>query len=292
MFNLAIFDLFDFVRNGLIAGVIIGIIAPIIGSVVIIRRLSFIADTLSHFSLAGIAIGVFLSHIINLPFISPTIVGIVFSLIGTFLIDHLRNFYKNYKELSMPIILSLGVALTGIFIRLSSGISASQMSSLFFGSIFAVKSGDLFLFVIIGIGVLTIAVTLYRPILTMCFDETFARVSGINTRFYSNLITIVLAIVISILTQVIGVLLVSALIILPVAASILIGKSFKNTIAYSILFSEFSILLGFTLSSEFDFLVTGPTIVLINFMILVFVMIVRNLKSKIINRLNNFKDIT
>jgi zinc transport system permease protein len=218
MFNIALFDLFDIVRNGLIAGIIIGIIAPIIGSVVIIRRLSFIADTLSHFSLAGIAIGVFLANIINLPFISPTIIGIVFSLIGTFLIDRLSNFYKNYKELSMPIILSLGVALTGIFIKLSSGISATQMNSLFFGNINAVSNTDLLLFIIIGIGVLVIALSLYRPILTMCFDETFAKVSGINTRFYSNLITIVLAIVISILTQAIGVLLVSALIILPVVS--------------------------------------------------------------------------
>jgi zinc transport system permease protein len=227
-----------------------------------------------------------------LPFISPTIIGIVFSLIGTFLIDRLSNFYKNYKELSMPIILSLGVALTGIFIKLSSGISATQMNSLFFGNINAVSNTDLLLFIIIGIGVLVIALSLYRPILTMCFDETFAKVSGINTRFYSNLITIVLAIVISILTQAIGVLLVSALIILPVASSILIGKSFKNTIAYSVLFSEFSVLLGFTLSSEFSFLVTGPTIVIINFLILIFVMIFKSLKAKIINRLNNFKDIT
>jgi zinc transport system permease protein len=110
LFNLVIIDAIDITRNGLIAGFIIGIIAPILGSVVVIRRLSFIADTLSHFSLAGVTIGVFLAQLLKLPFTSATLFAIVFSIVCTILIDKFRNFYKNYKELSMPIILSFGVA--------------------------------------------------------------------------------------------------------------------------------------------------------------------------------------
>ena len=80
LFNLVIIDAIDITRNGLIAGFIIGIIAPILGSVVVIRRLSFIADTLSHFSLAGVTIGVFLAQLLKLPFTSATLFAIVFLL--------------------------------------------------------------------------------------------------------------------------------------------------------------------------------------------------------------------
>jgi zinc transport system permease protein len=96
-----------FYRYAFIAGILLGILAPLIGTVVVIRRLSFIADTLSHFSLAGVAVGVFLSKLIpsDLIRLDPIIMGVVFSVAGTFIIEKLRGFYKNYKELSMPIYL-------------------------------------------------------------------------------------------------------------------------------------------------------------------------------------------
>jgi zinc transport system permease protein len=288
LFNLVIIDAIDITRNGLIAGFIIGIIAPILGSVVVIRRLSFIADTLSHFSLAGVTIGVFLAQLLKLPFTSATLFAIVFSIVCTILIDKFRNFYKNYKELSMPIILSFGVALSGIFIRLAKEFNTSMI---LYGNIYAVSNEHLIQFIVIGIAVVGIAIFFHRPILTMCFDETFAKVSGINTRVYSMLITVMLAIVISIFIEIIGVLLVSGLLIIPVATSIPIGKSFKNTILYSILFSEFSIFAGFIISSEFD-MPTGSTIVLIGVIVLVIVRIFVNVRNKLINRLNNLKDIT
>lgn len=288
MFNLVIIDAIDITRNGLIAGLIIGIIAPILGSVVVIRRLSFIADTLSHFSLAGVTIGVFLAQLLNISFTSATLFAIVFSIICTILIDKFRSFYKNYKELSMPIILSFGVALSGIFIRLAKEFNTSLI---LYGNIYAVSDADLIQFIIIGLAVILIAILFHRPILTMCFDETFAKVSGVNTRVYSMLITIILAIVISIFIKIIGVLLVSGLLIIPVASSIPIGKSFKHTILFSIIFSEFSIFVGFIVSSEFD-LPTGSTIVLIGVILLVLVRVFVNVRNRLINRLNNLKDIT
>ena len=124
---------FEPLRYALIAGICIGFIAPLTGSVVIIRRLSFIADTLSHFSLAGVTVGIFLSkllsHVIN---INPIYMGVLFSIGGTFIIELLRGFYKNYKELSMTILLSMGVALSGLFIALTPGISTSYTTGLLF----------------------------------------------------------------------------------------------------------------------------------------------------------------
>lgn len=277
----SIIELSEFYIWPILAGSIVGVLAPLIGSVIVIRRLSFIADTLSHFSLAGITFGVLLAQILSETIFSgfsPVIMGIIFSVGGTFLIEKLRGFYKNYKELSMPIVMSLGAALTGIFIALSNGSSSNMTNSLLFGSIFTVSGKDLIYILIMTIGIILFIVFYYKKIVSLCFDETFARVSGIRVRALQLSITVILAVFISTTMQMFGVLLISALMIIPVAASILIGKSFKNTVIIAAVFSEISILLGIYLSYVFE-LPSGSLIVILNIIILVMVMIINNIKS-------------
>src|SRR5690554_2440188 len=193
---------FDYLRFALIAGILVGILAPIIGTVVVIRRLSFIANTLSHFSLAGATLGVFLSKLLRdtplVNYISTLWLGILFSIIGTLMIEKLRSFYKNYKELSMPIVLSLGVALSGVFIALSEGGAQNLTNSLLFGSIYTVSKSDLILIIAITLIISVFIVLYYKQIITLCFDEIFARVSGVNVKALQVGITVVLALFISI----------------------------------------------------------------------------------------------
>lgn len=278
----SIIELSEFYIWPILAGSIVGILAPLIGSVIVIRRLSFIADTLSHFSLAGITFGVLLAQILsNTIFknLSPVFVGIVFSVGGTFLIEKLRGFYKNYKELSMPIVMSLGAALTGIFIALSNGTSSNMTNSLLFGSIFTVSSTDLIYILIMAVGIVLFIIFYYKKIVCLCFDETFARVSGIRVKTLQLSITVILAIFISTTMQMFGVLLISALMIVPVAASILIGKSFKKTVIIAAVFSEISILLGIYLSYVFE-LPSGSLIVIINIAILIVIMVLNSFTKK------------
>lgn len=261
----------------LLAGIIIGIIAPLIGSVVIVRRLSFIADTLSHFSLAGVYFGVLLSNVFDFK-ISPLLVAVIFSVACTVIMEVLRGFYKNYKELSMPIVMSFGTALSGIFIALSK--SSSDLSSYLFGSIFTIALSDLIIILSLSALVLLFTVFFYKKIITLCFDETQAKISGINTKLLQYAITIILAIFISLFIKIVGVLLISALMIIPVSGSILIGRSFKQTCIFSILFSEFSIILGIYLSYNLG-LPAGSIIVLLNILILFIIMIAKDIsKSK------------
>jgi len=271
---------FDYLRFAVIAGILVGIIAPLIGTVVVIRRLSFIANTLSHFSLAGATLGVFLSKLLRgtvlAEYISVLWLGIIFSIIGTLMIDKLSRFYKNYKELSMPIVLSLGVALSGIFIALSEGGAQNLTNSLLFGSIYTVSKSDLILIVSISAFILIFIVVFYKQIITFCFDETFARVSGINVKLLQIGITLILALFISVFMEIIGVLLISSLMIIPVAASILVGNSFKKTITFSIVFSLLSVFSGFVLSYELG-LPTGAMIVLFNIFILIVIMTAQKL---------------
>ena len=269
---------YPFMRYAILAGVIIGLLAPLIGSVVVIRRLSFIADTLSHFSLAGVCLGVILSKVLDFGLVSPTIMGVIFSILGTFLINKLRSYYQNYKEISMPIVMSLGLALSGLLINLSSDITSKYTQSLLYGSIYSVSGTDLLVIFIISAIIIGLGAIFYKKILTICFDETYARVSGLNIRLLEFSLTIALSLVISLFIDIIGVLLIASLMILPIASSILIGHSFKQTLIISIIISEVSILIGFIISFHAD-LSTGPVVILINILAYCIILLIRFIRK-------------
>lgn len=276
----------DWIRWPFIAAILIGILAPLLGTVVVIKRLSFIADTLSHFSLAGVCIGVYLSKVVMIKFMDPIVLGVVFSIGGTFLIEKLRGLYKNYKELSMPIVLSLGVGLSSLFISLSGGGTSNLTNQLLFGNIYNVSLGILVLIIILTTVVILIAFLFYKQIVQLCFDETYAQVCGLKVKAMQLMLTIILAVVISVFIDTVGVLLISALLIVPVATSILIGDSFLKTVIISVIISEMSIIGGFVFSYYVEW-PTGATIVLFNLVILFLVIFYVDIKNRIKQKNNN-----
>lgn len=268
-FIFALFE-YSFLRYALITGLIMGFITPLIGSFVVIRRLSFIADTLSHFSLAGLSIGLYLINIIGFTLIAdPLYLAMIFSIIGAMFIEILRGYYQNYKEISMPIVMSLGTALSALFISLAGGFNSSIYNYLF-GSILTVGNRYLWVIVITATLLLFLLVFYYKEMVIISFDEAYAKLLGINIGRFQFISTFILALVVSLSIATVGVLLVSSLMIIPVAAAMKVGKSFKNTIGIAILFSELSIIGGLWLSYELR-IASGATIVLINIMILLLV---------------------
>jgi len=272
-FFFALFE-YSFLRYALLTGIIMGFVTPIIGSFVVIRRLSFIADTLSHFSLAGLSIGLFLINIIGFTFISdPLYLAMIFSVIGALFIEILRGYYQNYKEISMPIVMSLGTALSALFISLSGGFNSSIYNYLF-GSILTVGDKYLLVITIVTTIVLGLLFIFYKEMVIISFDETYAKLLGIKIGRFQFVSTIILAVIVSLSIATVGVLLVSSLMIIPVAAAMKVGKSFKNTVVIAIMFSETSIIGGLWLSYELG-IASGATIVLINILILMLVGIFR-----------------
>ncbi|KFZ26904.1 MAG: High-affinity zinc uptake system membrane protein ZnuB [Candidatus Izimaplasma bacterium HR2] len=268
-FFFALFE-YSFLKYALLTGLIMGFVTPIIGSFVVIRRLSFIADTLSHFSLAGLSIGLFLINIMGFTFISdPLYLAMIFSVIGALFIEILRGYYQNYKEISMPIVMSLGTALSALFISLSGGFNSSIYNYLF-GSILTVGDEYLIFIAITTAIVLGLLFIFYKEMVMISFDETYAKLLGIKIARFQFVSTIILAVIVSLSIATVGVLLVSSLMIIPVAAAMKVGKSFKNTIIIAIMFSETSIIGGLWLSYELD-IASGATIVLLNLLILVLV---------------------
>ena len=255
---------YDFMRYSFISGIIVGLIAPLLGTFIVVRRLSLIADALSHVALGGIAFGVYLTSIFNVV-INPVVSGVVFSVIGALGIEKLRGLYKHYSEIAIPIIMSLGIALSVLFLSLANGFNQDLFGYLF-GSISAVSFSDLILISIIGVIVVLFVFFLYKEMFFISFDEEYAGVMKLSK--YIHIIFIILvALVISASMRIVGILLVSAMMTLPVASAMRITSSFKQLMFVSILFGEAAVIAGLFLGFHLD-ISPGGTIVLVSIAIL------------------------
>ncbi|HBV22497.1 MAG TPA: metal ABC transporter permease [Jeotgalicoccus sp.] len=255
---------YDFMKYSFISGIIVGLIAPLLGTFIVVRRLSLIADALSHVALGGIAFGVYLTSIFNIV-INPVISGVVFSVIGALGIEKLRGLYKHYSEIAIPIIMSLGIALSVLFLSLANGFNQDLFGYLF-GSISAVSFSDLILISIIGAIVILFVFFLYKEMFFISFDEEYAGVMKLSK--YIHIIFIILvALVISASMRIVGILLVSAMMTLPVASAMRITSSFKQLMIVSIIFGEISVIAGLFLGFHLN-ISPGGTIVLVSIAIL------------------------
>lgn len=269
---------FDFIRYSLISGLLIGFIAPLIGAFIVVRRLSLIADSLSHVTLGGISFGMFLLTIIPVfSVINPMWFGILFAVIGALLIEKLRTSFSNYQEIAIPIIMSAGIALSAIFISLADGFN-QEIVGLLFGSISAVNISDLTTIIIITIIVLIFIVLFYKELFILSFDEEYSKVIGIP-KWIQFLFIVIVAMVISASMRVVGILLVSALITLPIAISMRITKGFKQLIALSIILGELSVILGLIIAFYMN-ISPGGVIVVLLVVMLILTMTIKKLKIK------------
>lgn len=269
---------FDFIRYSLISGLLIGFIAPLIGAFIVVRRLSLIADALSHVTLGGISFGMFFLTIIPVfSVINPMWFGILFAVIGALLIEKLRTSFSNYQEIAIPIIMSAGIALSAIFISLADGFN-QEIVGLLFGSISAVNISDLTTIIIITIIVLIFIVLFYKELFILSFDEEYSKVIGIP-KWIQFLFIVIVAMVISASMRVVGILLVSALITLPIAISMRITKGFKQLIALSIILGELSVILGLIIAFYMN-ISPGGVIVVLLVVMLILTMTIQKLKIK------------
>lgn len=255
-----------FFQKALIGGVLIGLTAPLIGVFLVLRRLSMIGDTLAHVSIAGIALGFLLN-------LYPLGVGLVFAVLASFAVEKLRKAYKTYAELSIAIIMSGGIALATFLFTLGKNFNMN-ITSYFFGSIYTLDTIDVWMVLAVCLLVLIVISLLFKELFLMFFDEEAANVSGLPIRFYNMLITLLTALVISVAIKLVGALLVSALLTIPVACSLIIAKSFKHSVFLAVLFSEVSVIVGLVCAALFDF-APGATVVLALIIILMGLLLVK-----------------
>ncbi|SKA83902.1 zinc transport system permease protein [Clostridium sp. USBA 49] len=261
---------YSFMQNALLAGVLISILCPIVGVFLVLRRYSMMGDTLSHSSLAGVAIGLILGF-------NPLLTAFIFTSICGILIEILRNYYKQYSELVMSIILTLSLGIAIILI--STGKASANINSFLFGSILTVSSKDLYIISILSIISIVLLIFLYNKLLYITFDEQGAFISGINVKLINYLFILLVGATISVSIRIMGILVISSMIVIPVATSMQLNKGFKKTLFYSILFAFIDIILGLILSYYINS-APGGTISLVSVILLVLIIVFKNVLKK------------
>ncbi|GIO03284.1 metal ABC transporter permease [Brevibacillus halotolerans] len=269
---------YEFLRYTLFSGLLIGLVCPILGTFLIVRRLSMMADGLSHVTLSGVAAGMLLSKkVAFFSVVNPLFFGMLFSVIGSLFIERLRKVYRAYQDLAIPIILSTGLGLFTVLVSIADGFNQDLYSYLF-GKIVTVTVEDLVALIGVAVVVLGTVILLYKELFAVSFDEEFARVSGVARRSINLWFMVLVALTIAASMRIVGVLLISALITIPVAASLQIAKSFRQAIFYSILFAEISVLTGLFFAYMLDW-ASGGTIVLVAVFILMIVLGFKRLRA-------------
>jgi len=254
-------------HRALISGVAIAILCSVVGLFLVLRRYSLFGDAIAHSSFGGIALGL-------LAGVYPLWTAYGVSIISALIITKIKDRYNISGDASIAVLLSSGIAVGLVIIGLSGGFTIDIFSFLF-GSILLVSVNDTILILALTGIILIVILLLYRQILYSTFNEEQAKVSGIPVEKINYLIVFMAGITVVTSIQLVGVLLISALFVIPNVTAIMYGKGFKQTAIISISFSIFSVVVGILISYIFDITPAG-TIVLLAIGLLAGTMIIKS----------------
>ena len=250
---LEIFEL-SFMQRALITGIILAVVLAYLGILVILRKMSFFADGIAHSSLAGVAIGVLASFY-------PLVSAIVFSLLMGVLIYYLEEKSKLSSDTIIGIVFSSGLALGAMLMSFKSGYQPELISFLF-GNILAITWLDLIIISIVGLLILLFVKLYYRKLVLISLNEDLAQAQGLRSKNLKLLLYLSLSVAVVLAIKVLGLILASALLIIPVATAKSFSKSLKQLNFLSVFIAIVTVFLGLLLSYYFN-LSTGPSIVLL-----------------------------
>lgn len=273
---------YSFIQKGLIAGAAIAIICSLMGMFLVLKRYSLFGDALSHMAFGGISLGLFTG-------IYPLWTAFVVSVLGALGITKLRKSTKISGDAAIAVLLVSGLGIGVLLISATDGFKVDLFSFLF-GSILLISTEDMLLILGISSGIIATLVALRKQLLHLTFDEEQAQVSGINTDKLNYVFVVLASITVITSMRLVGILLISALIVLPNITAIMFGKGFKKTIALSISMSVISVVSGIILSYYLDLAPSG-TIVMISVAMLVGTLLFKYVnvlgKSQVIQKLPN-----
>ena len=230
-----IFDL-EFMRRAFIAGLLVGAVCPALGTFLVLQRLSLIADSLSHVALAGVAIGL-------LTRVYPPLTALGASVLAAAGIQYFRASGRLYGEAALALSLYTGLGLAVILISLARGFNVDLFSYLF-GSILSVRDVDLALIGTLAAVIVGFVVLFYQELVQATFDQDLAKVSGVHVGRVNLLLAVLTAATVTLAMRVVGVLLVGALMVIPVLASLQVVRGFRATIFLSMGIGVLSVLVG------------------------------------------------
>ncbi|GAA3418424.1 metal ABC transporter permease [Streptosporangium vulgare] len=232
---------FDFMQRALIAALLVGLAAPAIGTFMVQRRLALLGDGIGHVALTGVALG-FLTGT------APVLTAVLVSVLGAVAIELVRERGRTSGDVALALLFYGGIAGGVLLISLAPGGSNATLMSYLFGSISSVAVEDVWVIGLLAVAVLGVVAVFGRELYVLCQDEEVAKASGLPVRFLSLLIAVTAALTVVIAMRVVGLLLVSALMVVPVATSQQLTRGFVSTMFLSMLFGMISTVGGLTSS--------------------------------------------
>lgn len=232
-----------FMQRAFQATFLISLIAPVLGLFLILRRQSLMADTLSHISLAGVALGLLIG-------VNPTLSNILVVVLVAVLLEYLRQIYRTYAEISIAILMSGGMALALVLMELNDNGATMSINQFLFGSIVTISVQQVW--VLLGLTVIIAFMYLLfrKPMYVLTFDEDTAFTAGLPIRTMSILFNVLTGVTIAVIMPIVGALLVSAIIVLPAAISLRLSKSFNGVILIGIVIAIIGMMTGLVASYE------------------------------------------
>jgi zinc transport system permease protein len=244
-----------FMIRAVIAAAVTGLAAPGIGTYLVQRRLSLLGDGIGHICVTGVALGL-------LTGTSPTYTAVVVAVLGAIAIELIRTSGKTTGDLALALLFYGGIAGGLVLVQLA-GNGAFSLQAYLFGSITTISYDDVVVSVILAGIVIVAALALMPQLFAVSSDEDFARASGLPVWFYNALVSVLAAVTVSVAMRTVGLLLVSALMIIPVATSQQFTRSFRATMLFAMVGGLVASLAGVVISA-FANLPPGATIVLVS----------------------------
>ena len=248
----------EFMQRALLAALLTGLAAPAVGTYLVQRRLALMGDGIGHVAVTGVALGL-LTHT------SPLWAATVVAVMGAVLIEVIRERGHTNGDVALALLFYGGLA-GGVFLTGLAGQSANDLNVFLFGSITTLSSTDVWVTLALAAVVVLVCVGLSPQLFAVAQDGEFARVAGLNVRFYNVLVAVLAAVSVTVAMRTVGLLLVSALMVVPVATAQQLTRSFRTTLLGAMAIGTFASVGGLLLSALLSFharVAPGPTIVLL-----------------------------
>jgi zinc transport system permease protein len=246
---------YDFMQRALIGVLITGLAAPSLGIYLVQRRMALIGDGIGHIALTGVGLGLLTSR-------SPVISAIVVSALGAVAVELIRERGKASGDIALALLFYGGISGGVFLVTLSAGRTNANLMAYLFGSPLTTSPADLLVMVVLGVVVLAVTLLLRPWLFAVCQDEEYARVAGLPVRALNLLLAITTAVTVTVAMRAVGLLLVSALMVVPVAAAQLVTRGFRSTMHVAMLLGVLASGLGITVAAQYD-TAPGATIVLV-----------------------------
>ena len=218
---------FDFMRRALLAALLVGLAAPAVGVFLVQKRLALMGDGIGHIALTGVALGFLLGT-------APVLTAVVVASLGAVVIELVRQQGRTSGDVALALMFYGGIAGGVLLIGLSPGGTNANLLSYLFGSLTAVSQQDVLIIAVLSVGLLVVLLAVGREMFAVCHDEEHAQVSGLPVRTLNLLLAVLAAVTVTVAMRVVGLLLVSALMVVPVAAAQQLVRGFRATVALAL----------------------------------------------------------